>query len=86
MAAHPVNAQVRDMSPEGIGLLLTRKLMIGDNLLIRLVSKEITVWVFCDVKRVEKVAEGLFVTGATYNRIVSPLTRNENLAASVAGD
>jgi hypothetical protein len=72
MAANPINAQVRDMSAEGIGLLLPRKLSAGDNLLIRLVSKETTLWVFCDVKRVEKVAEGLFVTGAIYNRIISP--------------
>ncbi|HET6250466.1 MAG TPA: PilZ domain-containing protein [Tepidisphaeraceae bacterium] len=84
IAPHPINAQVRDMSPEGIGLLLPRKLLPGDTLLIRLVSREMKFWVYCDVTRVERVADGLFVTGATYDRIVSPMTGFDSHAVAAA--
>lgn len=68
----PISVTVRDMSQEGIGLLLPARLAEGDNLLVRLPAKQSTTWVLCVIARVERVAEGLYVTGATFVRLVEP--------------
>jgi hypothetical protein len=85
MAARPMFVPVRDLSLEGIGLLMTRKLVKGDNLLIRLMTKTSSFWVFCDVARAERVADGLFVIGATFNRLVEPGRLDMEHATAPAG-
>ena len=73
IAAHPAIVQVRDLSHEGIGLLLTNKLMPDDGILVRLQTTDKNyVWIHCAVKRSERVAEALYVTGAQFMRVVDP--------------
>lgn len=72
LAGKPTAVQVRDISHTGIGLLLNTKVSPKDSLLVQFTTREIRLWVLCDVARAEKVSEGLYVIGAMFNRIVEP--------------
>jgi c-di-GMP-binding flagellar brake protein YcgR len=77
----PVSVQVRDLSQQGVGLLVPKKLSQGDTLLVHLQGKEVSAWVLSTVARVERVAEGLYVVGAVFIRLVEP---NKSPALAVA--
>ncbi len=82
LATKPILVHVRDISQEGIGLVVPLPFAVGNELLVRLQSKELRLWVLCAVVRVDQVGTTLFVVGAKFTRIVEPYAVAAQISAT----
>jgi hypothetical protein len=71
----PGQARMRDISKSGIGLLCTTQMPLGESFLLRLPHSQCKhLWICCTVTRCHNVADGLFIVGADFDRIIEPPT------------
>ncbi len=66
----PTFSKLRDISYEGVGFLSCIQAKKGSVCLVRLPRKQDYVWIYCDVVRCEPSADGLFMVGATFKRLL----------------